>query len=113
MQRVSAPNVQRVVSTSLPRAFHTYFWDISLKQINVQKHSKYIIERIMTWGDETACRWMHKTFSLESIRETLKTSRNLDKKTAVFFSYIYDVSQKEVRCLQKQSPPRPSAFWPY
>lgn len=67
----------------------------------------------MTWGDETACRWMHKTFSLESIRETLKTSRNLDKKTAVFFSYIYDVSQKEVRCLQKQSPPRPSAFWPY
>lgn len=57
----------------------------------------------MIWGDEHAWNWAHHTYSTQQIQEIIKTSKTLDAKTAVFFAYIYNVPQKEVQCLRRQS----------
>lgn len=95
----------------IPPTFSRFFWDVDLSKIHVDTHASYIIERLMIWGNEEAWNWAHHTYSVHQIQEVIKTSKTLDAKTAVFFAYIYNVPQKEVQCLRRQSLLKRIAFW--
>ena len=55
----------------------TLFWDVDPHAINTKKHARYIIERIIDFGNDQEVRWMWKTYSLGLIRKVLKTSRSI------------------------------------
>ena len=38
------------------------FWDVDPKDIDEEKHSTYIIERIMEFGNDAEVRWMWKRY---------------------------------------------------
>ncbi|MFA6548069.1 MAG: hypothetical protein WCT11_03965 [Candidatus Magasanikbacteria bacterium] len=57
------------------------FWDTDVKKLKPKKHSKYIIERILDFGNDTEVRWMNKNFSKQKIKKVVKTSRVLQPKT--------------------------------
>lgn len=98
---------------TLPLFLCQYFWDVDPTKIDLIKHETYVVERIMTWGNEEAFRWLLTMFGERAVRDVLQTSRTVDKKTATFFAYLYDFPQEEVRCLQKPSLQRQNVYWPH
>ncbi len=65
-----------------------YFWDIDPNTLDFKRHKRYIIERILEMGDETAVRWLRSTFSDEDIRDVVKRTRGLSKKSLRFWQAV-------------------------
>ncbi|MEW6684751.1 MAG: hypothetical protein AB1393_00910 [Candidatus Edwardsbacteria bacterium] len=98
---------------SIPSDFRLYFWDTSIKNIDLRKHQIYVIERLLEYGNEKAVRWMFKHFRRRTIMETLKKSRVLSQRTANFWAMFFGLNKKEVLCLTPQFQKIQRLFWPY
>lgn len=57
------------------------FWDVNPKKINPKKHARYLIERIMDFGNDQEVRWMWKTYPRQIILKTADRSRVLRTKS--------------------------------
>jgi len=57
------------------------FWDVNPKTINPKKHARYIIERIMDFGNDAEARWMWKKYPRSMLRDVVKRSRSLNPKS--------------------------------
>lgn len=88
---------------SVPKEFKPIFWDTSLDSLDVEKHKRYIIERILEFGGKEAYRWMFANYSSEEIIEVVKKSRRISRKTAVMMANFYDIPKEKIRCLQEPS----------
>jgi hypothetical protein len=53
------------------------FWDVDSKIIDPKKHARYIIERILDFGNDNEVRWMWHTYPRSLIRNIAETSRVL------------------------------------
>lgn len=65
------------------------FWDVDPKKIDPKKHARYIIERILDFGNDSEVRWMKKSYSPNIIKKTVHTSRVLHNKTKALWSLLY------------------------
>jgi hypothetical protein len=92
---------------SVPKKFKSIFWDTNLDSLDAEKHKRYIIERILEFGDEEAYRWMFTNYSSEEIIEVVKKSRRISRKTAVMMANLYDIPKEEIKCLREPSPLKP------
>lgn len=77
------------------------FWDTDFESLDYKKHKKYIIERILEFGDEKAYKWMFKTYKDEEIIDVVKKSKNISRKTAVMMSNFYNIPKEEITCLKE------------
>lgn len=57
------------------------FWDVDPKTIHPKRHARYIIERILDFGNDDEVRWMWKTYPKRLIKETLEQSRVIHEKS--------------------------------
>ena len=89
--------------TSLPFKFNTFFWDVDPLKIDLQKHESFIIERILEWGDIDALEWIKESYGKERIISALKNSRNISVKTANFYTHIFNIPRRDLRCFQTRS----------
>ena len=92
----------------VPSELQKYFWDTEISRIDLEKHKRYVIERLLDHGDETAIDWLNKNYPQREIIETLKISRSLSKRSANFWAIIYNISKEQIKSLNKQNP-----IWPY
>lgn len=53
------------------------FWDVDPKKIDSKKHARYIIERILEFGNDEEVRWMWTYYSSELIRDVVENRRGL------------------------------------
>lgn len=53
------------------------FWDTDPKKLDLKKHEKYIIERIMDFGNDEDVRWMKTYYPKQLIAQVCKTSKVL------------------------------------
>ena len=97
----------------LPKSFQEYFWDTDIKKIDLKKHQKYIIARLLDRGDVKACRYVINNYSKQTIVETIKTSRDLSPRSANFWATLFNIDKKGVTRLQQLSAKTPSSAWPY
>mgnify|MGYP001577696491 CR=1 FL=1 len=65
------------------------FWDVDVNTIDPQKHARYIIERILDFGNDKEARWMAHYYSPSLIRDTLRTSRVLHEKSKALWSLVF------------------------
>ena len=79
------------------------FWDIDIDKLDVMKFKRYTIERIMQYGIIEHVSWMLKNFENEDIKETIRTSRLIDERTANFWTIYYNVNRNEILCFTNQS----------
>lgn len=82
------------------------FWDVNT--LDPVKNKKFIIERILNYGDEVDFCWAKETYGDKKIKEALLKSRALDKKSLSFWCQYFKLDQN--RCLENQSARRPSGF---
>ena len=93
--------------SSVPEKFKPIFWDTSLDSLDTKEHKRYIIERILEFGDEEAYRWMFANYSDEDIIDTVKKSRRISRKTAIMMANFYKIPKEEIRCLKEPSILKP------
>jgi hypothetical protein len=72
------------------------FWDVDIENIDLQKHSRYVIERVVTRGFTEDFYILLKIYSTHQIQEALRKSKELDAKTANFCSYFFKIPKSEV-----------------
>ena len=65
------------------------FWDTDPKKIDPKKHAKYIIERILDFGNDSEVRWARKFYSQRLIKNVVKTSRVLHPKSKNLWAQVY------------------------
>lgn len=67
----------------------TLFWDVDPKTIDPKKHARYIIERILEFGNDQEVRWLFRHYPRLLIREAFQRSRGvLHEKTKALWSLI-------------------------
>jgi len=64
------------------------FWDTNISRLDLKENRRYIIERILEFGDEKAVSWLLSNYSRGDIRETLRVSRNISPKSRNYWLLI-------------------------
>lgn len=70
----------------------TLFWDVDPKTIDTKKHARYVIERILDFGNDREVRWMWKFYSRKLIADVVKKSRVLHKQTRSLWQLLLKAS---------------------
>jgi len=91
----------------MPQLFNkSLFWDVS--QVDEKKNGRFIIERILSFGNENDFKQAIKLYGRNRIAEVVIKSRNLDKKSQSFWCQYFQLSNK---CSSNQSAKKPGLFW--
>lgn len=64
------------------------FWDVDPKTIHPKKHARYIIERILDFGNDKEVKWMWDYYSHFLIQDVVKRSRCLHNQTRSLWSLL-------------------------
>ena len=62
-----------------PLTKKSLFWDTDTNTIDMVKNKRYIIERILRFGDFDDYRWMCSTYSREEIKNAARKTGDLEK----------------------------------
>jgi len=76
---------------AVPERLAYLFWDTNIKNIQIKKHTIYIIGRILELGDLDAVEWMQMVYPGAKIVEVLLTIHNLSDKSRNFWRLYYGV----------------------
>ncbi len=96
---------------NFPSYLKKYFWEVDFKQLSLIRFRRYILERLMEYGDEKAVRWLRDQFSSDEIKEVLIRARGLSPRSANFWRLVVGLEPQKVLCLQKSSIAIRKKFW--
>ncbi|MFN3527936.1 MAG: DUF6922 domain-containing protein [Candidatus Altarchaeaceae archaeon] len=71
--------------SNLPEEFRKYFWDCEFEELSLEKYPKFIIERILQFGNINDIKWLLSKVNRDLFFEVATTSRRLDDKTKNFW----------------------------
>ncbi len=97
----------------LPKSLKKYFWDVNFKNLDKDKYSHFIIERILEYGNKEAVAWMRKNYNQKQIQNALSSSKNLSLKSANFWRIIFRLNKNKILCLKKSFRKKLNLFWKY
>lgn len=69
----------------LPSYVTQYFWGDNLKQLNISKNQKYIIQTLLEQGNNDALRWLFSTVGKQTVKNFLPALK-LSKKSENFWN---------------------------
>ena len=64
------------------------FWDVDPATIDLEKNARYVIERVLDYGNDEEVRWMWDMYPREQIREVVTHSRALQPQTRALWSEL-------------------------
>lgn len=64
------------------------FWDTDVSKIDPQKHSKYIIERVLDLGRDDEVRWVWNNYDKKLIKEVVDNPRRLRPSTKALWNLV-------------------------
>ena len=79
-----------------------FCWDVDINKVDLDKHKKFIIERILQYGRPKEVNWVLEYYTDEDIINVVKCSKNIDRKTANFWMIHYNIPKEDVLCLNRQ-----------
>lgn len=89
------------MQTVIPQSVKSLLWDIDPDNISVIDSYRFVIERILEYGDFPEIGWMETTFTQAQIEDTLKTSRRISAKSGNFFAIKYQLPKETLLCIQQ------------
>lgn len=87
----------------IPEFLLPLFWDVCPDSL-LPGHERFVIERILNYGDVPAMKWMWRTFGDDMIISVVRNSPRLTRKAATFWALVYDLPPGEVRSLVEGRP---------
>jgi hypothetical protein len=98
------------MSSAIPRNVKILLWDTNESDISLKKHSQYIIERVLEYGDIDEILWLKGIYDIEQIQKVLCESKRISPETGNFFSLLYNIPRESMRCIQKPFMNRQERF---
>lgn len=94
---IQNPRVEKILShkketTAVPDQFRSLFWDTSLANIHIRRNARYIIERVLEFGDMDAVNWLQRVYPVQTIVDVLQLSRVVTEKSRNFWMVWFGVS---------------------
>ena len=80
----------------LPEFLRPLFWEVEFERLGVRDQQRYIIERVLEYGDDPAIGWLRATFAPDTIGEVVRHSRKISRNTATLWALILDIPKEEV-----------------
>lgn len=77
------------------------FWDIDPKKLDIKRHKRFIVERILQYGTPPEVSWLLDTYTDKDIIQIVRQSKNIDRKTANYWSLHFDIPRETVLCLNR------------
>jgi hypothetical protein len=87
------------------------FWDTGLDKIDFEKHSSFVIVRVLMRGNLGDFREIKRYYGMERMKEAAINARYLDKLTLNFCSLIFDTPKEKFRCYNTE--PSIRQLWDY
>lgn len=79
------------MNQTLPETLKKYFWDCDFEEMSMDRYAFFIAERILSFGDMASLRWLTARTDKSFLKEVVRRSRNLDKKTRNYWEMmLYD-----------------------
>jgi hypothetical protein len=75
-------------SGKLPLDLKKYFWDVAFDDLSLEKHTLFIAERILNYGDLDSIKWLLSHTGNNYIKSVVKNSRNLNAKTKNYWQIM-------------------------
>jgi len=72
-------------SKKVPEEFTKLFWDTDASRLNIKRHSRYVIERVLELGDLKAFTWIERLYPGNLIIEVLRESRKVSERSKKFW----------------------------
>lgn len=71
------------------------FWDVDPKTIDSKKHARYIIERILDFGDTKEVAWLAHQYPAQSIRRVMTLPRTqIHRKSKNLWSPVFQKKKR-------------------
>lgn len=74
----------------IPEYVRNLFWDVKKEDIDIKKHSSFIIKRVLDYGNAVSLKWLFKTYPEDLIKEVIHNKRGLHPKTINFWEKHYE-----------------------
>lgn len=87
--------VMSVVADNLSQIL---FWDVDSSQIDLEKESAFIIQRVFEMGSWSDWCFIKSYYGLEKIVSISKTIRDLNPKAVSYLCCIYGAKKEDFRC---------------
>jgi len=71
------------------------FWDADKSGIDAQEHARYIICRVLDFGDTAEVRWLFDTYGEEVIKQVVASSPKLHPKSLNYWRKRFDLPADE------------------
>jgi len=76
----------------IPKWLQYLFWDTSLNKIHIKQNARYIIERVLEFGDMYALEWLQRVYPTRTIIDVIFLSRNLTEKSRNFWRLWFGIT---------------------
>ena len=74
------------------------FWDVHKEDIDIDRHSKYIIKRVLEYGLLEDWNLLRSYYGLFKIVEVTKEMRDLEPRALAYISAISKTPKEQFRC---------------
>ena len=64
------------------------FWDVDPTTIDPEKHARYIIERVLDFGNDREARWLYSAYPHALIREVVERSRSVQPRSRALWKEL-------------------------
>jgi hypothetical protein len=114
-EKASAPNPEPAPEgpddeAPLPEFLRPLFWEVDFDWLRVRGHERYVIERVLEYGDDQAIRWLLRTVDPHAIADVVRRSRKISRNTATLWALVLDIPREQVQCLSKRYRLTPDVF---
>ena len=76
--------------TSVPERFRRIFWDTALDKLDLRRHKRYVIARILDLGNLTELSWLQMVYPTSVIRDVNETSRAISEQSKNFWRIWFE-----------------------
>lgn len=80
-----------------PKLSRSLFWDTNPDTVNFDKSARYVIEKVVTRGQFEDWQEIKRYYGLETIKQQVVRSRDLDPRTLNFLSNLLDIPKEKFR----------------
>jgi hypothetical protein len=74
------------------------FWDIDIANLDMDKHARYIVERVLDYGDWSDWLLIRDYYGLERLKEIALGIRSLFPESLSFIATVTRTPENQFRC---------------
>jgi len=78
--------------STIPERMRYLFWDTSLSKVHIKGNTRYIIERVLEFGDMYALEWMQRVYPARTITDIIFLSRIITEKSRNFWMLWFGIT---------------------